>query len=91
MVRERTPKAMYDDHKHDTERIARLRTLTMRLQRLPQSHARDQLLRKARHRTVMLDTGSPSSAWGAGPENDRAARCRDLVLPAVPRTRSPFH
>jgi hypothetical protein len=82
---------MYDEHKHDIERIARLRTLVVRLERLPQSHARDQLLRKARHRSVMLDTGPPSTVWGAGPDDERVARLLDLPLPAVPRTRSPFH
>ena len=79
---------MYDEHKHDRERIAQLKALALHLERLPQSRARDRLLREAHHRTVMLDTGVPaSSSWQDRPENDPVALFQDMTLPAFPRFR----
>ena len=72
---------MYDEGKHDRERIARLKTLALHLERLPQSRARDRLLREAHHRTVMLDTGVPaSSSW----ETDRRMTGRALPTHDTP-------
>jgi len=79
---------MHDADSHDRERIARLKTLASQLERLPQSRARDQLLREAHHRTVMLDTGGPPSCcWRDRPENDTATRFQHMALPAFPRFR----
>jgi hypothetical protein len=79
---------MYDEDKHDRERIARLKTLALHLERLPQSRARDQLLREAHHRTVMLDTGVPaSSSWRGRPENDPGTLFQHMALSAFPRFR----
>ena len=79
---------MYDVARHDRERIAQLKTLALHLERLPQSGARDRLLREAHHRTVMLDTGVPaSSSWQDRPENDPVALFQDMTLPAFPRFR----
>jgi hypothetical protein len=74
---------MYDADKHDRERIARLKTLATQLERLPQSRARDTLLREAHHRAVMLDTGTPPSfGWRHRPENDSVAFFEYMTLPA---------
>jgi hypothetical protein len=79
---------MYDENKHDRERIAQLKTLALQLERLPQSRARDQLLREAHHRTVMLDTGVPaSSSWRDRLENDPVALFQHMTLPAFRRFR----
>ncbi len=79
---------MHDMDMHDRERIARLRQLAAQLERLPPTHARDELLREAHHRTVMLDTGGPpSSLWRDRPENDPTALFQHLALPAFPRFR----
>ena len=81
------------EDKHDRERIAQLKTLALHLERLPQSRARDRLLREARHRTVMLDTGvldtgvPSSSVWRDRLENDPVALFQDMTLPAFPRFR----
>ena len=40
---------MYDGDKHDRERIAQLKELVARLERLAPSRARDELLREAHH------------------------------------------
>ena len=77
---------MYDEGKHDRERIAQLKMLALRLERLPQSRARDQLLREAHHRTVMLDTGVPASSSWRGPlENDPVALFQHMTVPAFRR------
>ena len=79
---------MHDADSHDRERIAQLRALASQLERLPQSRARDQLLREAHHRTVMLDTGGPSScSWGERPENDRVTLFQHMAIAAFPRFR----
>ena len=80
--------AMCDTDSHDRERIARLKALALHLERLPQSRARDLLLREAHHRTVMVDTGVPaSSSWQDRPENDPGALFQHMTLPAFPRFR----
>ena len=78
---------MRDEHKHDQQRIARLRTLASELQRLPQSGARDQLLREAHHRTVMVDTGEPELDPRVGSEVDRVALFQHMTVPAFRRSR----
>ena len=79
---------MYDGDKHDRERIAQLKTLAAHLERLAPSRARDELLREAHHRTVMLDTGVPSSSsWQARPEKDPVALFQHMTIPAFPRFR----
>jgi hypothetical protein len=79
---------MYDEDTHDRERTARLKTLAAQLARLPASRIRDELLREARHRTVMLDLGlPPSSAWRDRPANDPAARRQHMTLQAFTQFR----
>ena len=79
---------MYDEDAHDRERIARLKTLAAQVERLPPSRVRDELLREARHRTVMLDLGlPPSSAWRDRPENDQAALWQHMTVEAFPQVR----
>jgi len=79
---------MYDVDMHDRERIARLRKLSAQLEQLPPSHARNELLREAHHRTVMLDIGGPpGSLWRDRPEDDPAALFQHMTLPAFPRFR----
>ena len=73
---------MYDSDKHDRKRIARLRTLAAQLEQLPQSRARDELLREAHHRTVMVDTGESSSGWRDRPENDPVPLFQHMALSA---------
>ena len=83
-----TEEMMHDEDKHDRERIAQLKTLALHLERLPQSRARDRLLREAHHRTVMLDTGVPSSSsWRDRPENDPVALFQHMTVPAFGRFR----
>ena len=77
---------MYDRDKHDRERIAQLKTLAAHLERLAPSRARDELLREAHHRTVMLETGVPSSS-SCRPENDPVALFQHMTVPAFPRFR----
>jgi len=84
---EHLKRAMYDAARHDRERIAQLKTLALHLERLPQSRARDRLLREAHHRTVMLDSGLPSTVWRGRPENDPVALFQDMTLPASRRFR----
>ena len=79
---------MYDGAKHDRERIAQLKTLAAHIERLAPSRARDELLREAHHRTVMLDTGVPSSSsWPDRAENDAVALFQHLTVPAFTRFR----
>jgi hypothetical protein len=79
---------MYAEDTHHRERIAQLKTLAGALERLAPSSARDALLREAHHRTVMLDTGVPSSSsWPDQPENDPRALFEHMTLPAFPRFR----
>jgi hypothetical protein len=79
---------MYDEDKHDRNRIAQLKTLAAQLERLAPSRARDELLREAHDRTVMLDTGVPSSSsWRDRPETDARALFQHMTLPAFPRFR----
>ena len=73
---------------HDREQITRLRRLAAQLERLPPTPARDELIREAHHRTVMLDTGGPStSLWRGRNENDPTALFQHMALPAFPRFR----
>jgi hypothetical protein len=79
---------MHDVDMHDRERIARLRKLAAQLERLPATRARDELLREAHHRLVMLDTGGPpSSLWRDRRENYPTALFEHMALPALPRFR----
>ena len=79
---------MHDVDTHDRERIARLRQLAAQLERLPPTPRRDELLREAHHRTVMLDTGGPpSSLWQDRRENDPIALFRHMAPPAFSRFR----
>jgi hypothetical protein len=54
---------MDHDREHVRRRVARLRALAAQLEQLPQSPARDRLLREAHQRTVMVDTGVPSALF----------------------------
>ena len=77
-------KDMRDVDTHDRERIARLRQLAAQLERLPPTPARDELLREAHHRTVMLDTGGPpSSLWRDRHANEPTALFQHMALPAL--------
>jgi hypothetical protein len=75
---------MYDPSHCERERIARLKTLASQLERLPQSSARDRLIREAHHRTVALDTGIPaSSCWREQPEKDPGVLFQHMTLRPV--------
>jgi hypothetical protein len=77
---------MHDHDKHDRERIARLKTLAAQLEGLPPSRARDQLLREAHHRAVMLDTGVPPGvSWRDRAEKEQVALFQHMTLPASRR------
>ena len=79
---------MYDGDRHDRERIAQLKRLAAHLERLAPSRARDELLRAAQHRTVMVDTGVPSSfSWQDRPGEDPVALFQHMTVPAFPRFR----
>jgi hypothetical protein len=72
------------------ERIARLRTLIARLERLAPSRERDAVLRDVRDRVVTLATGSHrSSAWQSMPDaGDVLANERDVLANERARRRA---
>ena len=75
---------MPHEREHERRRIERLRALAARLEQLPQSPARDRVLREVHHRTVMVDTGVPSiSSWEA--DADPAMLFRQMAIGAFPR------
>ena len=79
---------MYDGDQRDRARIEQLKTLAAHLERLAPSRARDELLRETHHRTVMLDTGVPSSSsWRDPSTNDERVLFQHMTLPAFPRFR----
>lgn len=79
---------MRDEHKHDTDRIARLRTLAAELERLPKSRARDRLLRETHHRTVMVDTGVPELVHLGRSQAGPIALFQHMTVPAFGRSQA---
>ena len=69
---------------HDRRRVERLRALAATLEQLPQSPARDRLLREVHHRTVMVDTGVPSIS-SSDADADPTMLFRQMAFGAFPR------
>jgi hypothetical protein len=79
---------MHDGARHDRDRVQRLRELAAKIERLPPSRARDQLLREAHHRTVVVDTGVPGmSRWGNDLQDDGIALFQHMALRSTYRSR----
>jgi hypothetical protein len=65
---------------HYEERLARLRTLEFRLQRLARSPKRDLLLLQVRARRVNLEAPAATlAAWSESPRRDDLARILELA------------
>ena len=77
---------MPHEREHDRKRVEQLRALAAKLEQLPRSPARDQLLREAHHRKVAVDTGVPAmSGWGKNDEHDPSMLFQHVGLVGIPR------
>jgi hypothetical protein len=77
---------MPHEREHERKRVEQLRALAAKLETLPKSPARDQLLREAHNRKVAVDTGVPAmSGWGRTDEHDPSTLFKHVGLVGIPR------